>query len=39
MKEQSEFSYVLSTFYNKIYVQFDKHIKVLYSDNALEYTQ
>jgi len=39
MKERSEFPHVLSTFYNEIYVQFDKHIKILRSDNALEYTQ
>ena len=30
---------MLSIFYNDIYVQFDKRIKVLPSDNALEYTQ
>jgi len=39
MKERSEFSHVLSTFYNEIYVHFDKRIKVLRSDNAFEYTQ
>jgi hypothetical protein len=39
MKERSEFPHVLSTFYNEICVQFDKRIKILRSDNALEYTQ
>ena len=39
VKEQSQYSHVLSTFYNEIYVQFDKRIKVLRSDNALEYNQ
>ena len=39
MKERHEFSHVLSTFYNEIYFQFDKHINILCSDNALEYTQ
>jgi len=39
MKERSKFPHVLSTFYNEIYVQFDKRIKFLRSDNALEYTQ
>jgi len=37
MKEWFEFPQGLSTFYNEIYVQFDKHIKVLRSDNTLEY--
>ena len=39
MKEQFEFSHVLATFCKEIYVQFDKHIKDLRYDNALEYTQ
>ena len=39
MKERSEFSHVLSSFYNEIHPQFDKCIKLLCSDNALEYTQ
>ena len=38
MKERFEFSHVLSTFYNEMYVQFDEQIKVLCPDNALEYT-
>jgi hypothetical protein len=39
MKEQSELPRILSTFYNEIFVQFNRRIKVLQSDNALEYTQ
>ena len=39
MKERSEFPHVLSTFYDEIYVQFDKRIKILCSDTALVYTQ
>jgi transposase InsO family protein len=39
MKERSELPHIFSTFYNKIFVQFNKHVKILQSDNALEYTQ
>jgi len=38
MKERYEFPCVIH-FYNEIYVQFDKCIKVLRFDNALKYTQ
>ena len=30
---------ILSTFYNEIFIQFNKCIKILQSDNASEYTQ
>jgi hypothetical protein len=39
MKEQSELPHIVSIFYNEILVRFNKHIKILRSDNALEYTQ
>jgi transposase InsO family protein len=39
MKERSELPRILSTFYNGIFVQFNKRIKILRSDNASEYTQ
>ena len=39
MKERSELPRIFSKFYNEIFVQFNKHIKILRSDNALEYTQ
>ena len=39
IKERSKLSRIFSTFYNKIFVQFNKRIKILRSDNALEYTQ
>jgi hypothetical protein len=39
MKEQSELPRILFTFYNEIFVQFNKRIKILRSDNASKYTQ
>ena len=39
MKERSELSRILSTFYNEIFVQFNKRIKILRSVNASKYTQ
>ena len=39
MKERSELPCILSTFYNEIFVQFNKRIKILRSDNASKYTQ
>ena len=39
MKERSELPHILSTFYNEIFFQFNKRIKILQSDNASEYTQ
>ena len=39
MKERSELPRIFSKFYNEIFAQFNKHIKILRSDNALEYTQ
>ena len=39
MKERSELPCILSTFYNEIFVQFNKRIKILRFDNVLEYTQ
>ena len=39
MKERSELSRILSTFYNEIFIQFTKRIKILRSDYASEYTQ
>lgn len=39
MKNRSELPNVVLKFYNEIFVQFDKRIKVIRSDNALEYTK
>ena len=39
MKKRFELPRILSTFYNEIFVQFNKRIKILQSDNASEYTQ
>ena len=36
MKERSELPRILSTFYNEIFIQFNKRIKILRSDNASE---
>jgi hypothetical protein len=39
MKERSKLPRILSIFYNEIFVQFNKRIKILPFDNASEYTQ
>lgn len=39
MKNHSKLPKIFTTFYNEILGQFDTRIKILRSDNALEYTQ
>ncbi|KAL6981970.1 hypothetical protein U1Q18_052697 [Sarracenia purpurea var. burkii] len=39
LKNWSELPFILSRFYNEIYTQFGKRIKIIRSDNALEYLQ
>ena len=39
MKDRSELPHIYFKFYNEIFVQFGERIKILRSDNALEFTQ
>ena len=39
MKERSELPHIVSKFYSEVLVQFNKCIKILLSNNALEYIQ
>lgn len=39
MKKRSKLPHIVSKFYIEIFVQFNRCIKILHSNNALEYTQ
>ena len=39
LRQQSDFLQIISKFYNEIFTQFGKCIKIFQSDNALEYMQ